>query len=228
MRHVCLALALAFVLMSPASVWADEAGERWKLAESTTEGESAVTLFVETERTAGRPAFKIETTFDVSPFVAATTLMDGMVSESDVPRGQRRRVLEQSEHEAFVYTFIDLPFLLSDRELALRIVHSEDSEAGIHRIDWVEANELLPAVQGGVVRLNGAKGYWEFRPDGYGGTLATHMTQTEIGGSIPNSLGDRLMKSQALDSVERLRNKVRIRQRTHVAGSPSVKPEAGE
>lgn len=220
--------SMLFVLLSHAPSWANEAGERWMLAESSGEGESGVTLFVETERTAGRPAFKIETTFDVSPFIAATTLMDGMVSESDAPKGQRRRVLEQSEHEAFVYTFIDLPFLLSDRELALRIVHSEDSEAGIHRIDWAEANEVLPAAQGGVVRLNGAQGYWEFRPDGQDGTLATHMTQTEIGGSIPNSIGDRLMKSQALESVERLRNEIRIRQQTHVAGAPETRRQRDE
>ena len=113
--------------------------------------------------------------------------------------------------------------MLSDRELALRVVHSEDPEAGIHRIEWAEANDALPAVQKGVVRLAGASGYWEFRPDGQGGTLATHMTQAEIGGSIPTSIGDRLMKSQALGTVERLRKQIRDRQRTHVAASPEVR-----
>jgi hypothetical protein len=48
------------------------------------------------------------------------------------------------------------------------------------------------------------------------------MTQTEIGGSIPASIGDRLMKAQAVDSVERLRKNIRERERTHVAGSPPV------
>jgi hypothetical protein len=213
-------LVILFVLLVGVPGRANEAGERWRLAESRREGESGLRLFVEAERTAGRPAFKIETTFDVSPFLAAVVLMDGMLSGSDLPKGQRRRVLERSEREALVYTFIDLPFLLSDRELVLRIVHSEDPETGIHRIEWVEANDVLPAVQGSVVRLNGANGYWEFRPDGRSGTLATHMTQTEIGGSIPESIGNRLMKSQALNSVERLRGKIRDRQRTHVAGPP--------
>jgi hypothetical protein len=215
--------AIFFVLLTQSPGQANEAGDRWKLADQHTGGDAAFTLFVETKRTVGRPAFKIETTFDVSPFVAATTMMDGMVSSSDVPAGQRRRILESSEHEALVYTFIDLPFLLSDRELALRVVHSEDPEAGIHRIEWAEANDALPAVQKGVVRLAGASGYWEFRPDGQGGTLATHMTQAEIGGSIPTSIGDRLMKSQALGTVERLRKQIRDRQRTHVAASPEVR-----
>jgi hypothetical protein len=146
--------------------------------------------------------------------------MDGMVSGSDLPKGQRRRILERSDREALVYTFIDLPFFLSDRELALRIVHAEDPETGAHRVDWLEANEVLPPVEGRVVRLEGTNGYWEFRPDGRGGALATHMTQTEIGGSFPASLANRLMKAQAIDSVERLRRNIRERQRTHVAGSP--------
>jgi len=210
-------LGILFVLLAHGSGRANEASERWKLANRSADGDSVMTLFVESERTVGRPAFKIETTFDVSPYVAVVTLMDGMVSESDLPAGQTRRVLERSEHEAVVYTFIDLPFLLSDRELALRIVHTEDQEAGIHRVEWVEANDVLPPVQRKVVRLIGASGYWEFRPDGQGGTLATHMTQAEIGGSIPASIGDRLMKAQALSTVERLRKQIRDRQRRHVA-----------
>lgn len=226
MRSVWLGTVL--VLLLHASAQAYDVEERWKLADHRSDGETEFALFVEAERTEGRPAFKIETTFDVSPFVAATMLMEGMVSASDVPSGQRRRVLERSEKEAVVYTFIDLPFLLSDRELALRVVHSEDRATGIHRIDWLEANDLLPAVQDGVVRLNGATGYWEFRPDGKGGTLATHMTQTEIGGSIPNSIGYRLMKSQALDTVDRFRSKLRTRQRTHVAGPPDTQGSRAE
>jgi hypothetical protein len=215
-------LAIVFVLLGHSPGRANETGERWKLADQRTEGDAPFTLFVEAESTVGRPAFKIETTFDASPFVAATTMMAGMVSSSDLPAGQRRRILERSEHEALVYTFIDLPFLLSDRELALRVVHSEDPDAGIHRVEWAEANDALPAVQKGIVRLAGASGYWEFRPDGQGGTSATHVTQAEIGGSIPSSIGDRLMKSQALGTVERLRKQIRDRQRTHVAASPDV------
>jgi len=212
-------LTIFFVLLIHGSGRASEESERWTLADRDDEGDSVMLLFVEAERTVGRPAFKIETTFNVSPYVAAATLMDAMVSTADGPDGQRRRVLEHSEREALVHTYIDLPFLLSDRELALRIVHLEDSELGIHRVEWMEANEVLPAVEQGVVRLNGATGYWEFRPDGGGGTLATHMTQTETGGSIPASIGDRLMKSQALGSVARLRKKIRDRQRAHVAAS---------
>ena len=212
--------SMLWLLALPGVAGAAESNERWQLAESHEKDGVQLILFVEAERTVGRPAFKIDTHFGVSPHVAAVTLMDGMLSSTDLPNGQRRRILERSEREAVVYTFIDLPFMLSDRELALRILHMEDPETGIHRVEWAEENAVLPPVEGRVVRLEGATGYWEFRPDGRGGSSATHMTQTEIGGSIPASIADRLMKAQAVDSVARLRRKIQERQRTHVAGPP--------
>jgi hypothetical protein len=224
-RAVALTLVGAFqVQMAVAS----DPGAGWELSESRVVGDAPLDVFVEVQRTVGRPAFLIETAFEVTPFVASSVLMEGMVSPTDVPNDQHRRVIERTEHTAVVYTYIDLPFMLSDRELALRIVHSEDPETGIHRIEWAESNDVLPAVEGRVVRLEGAKGYWEFRPDGRGGTLATHMTQTEIGGSIPAAIGDRLMKAQAIDSVERLRDQIQRRQRTHVAGPPPPAGRGGE
>ena len=201
---------------------AEEPPGRWQPADRRVVDGNPVVLFVESEKTAGRPAFKIETRLEVSPFVAAATLMEGMLSDDDLPKGQRRRILERSEQGALVYTFIDLPFPLSDRELALRIVHSRDDATGIHRVEWAEANDALPAREAGVVRLSGAVGHWELRPDGRRGTHATHMTQTELGGSIPDAIGDRLMKAQALDSVDRLRDRIRDRERRHVAGAPPV------
>jgi len=226
-RPALCVVAVHFVLsLSPvsASADADPVGNSsaWKLAESRVESGSEVSVYVETQKTRGRPAFKVETEFGSTPLVAAQTLMADMLDESNLPKGQRRKVLARGDHEALVYTSIDLPLMLADRELALRIVHSEESETGIHRVAWKEANEALSAGTAGVVRLEGTNGYWEFRPDGPARTIATYMTQTEIGGSIPAAIGDRLMKSQAMEAVERLRGQIATRQRTHVAsGSPS-------
>jgi hypothetical protein len=190
---------------------AEELQPVWKLAESRVDAGNPVAVFVETQKTPGRPAFKIETVFEIEPAAAAQTLMQDMLNESDLPSGQQRKILDQRDREALVYTFIDLPFLLADRELALRIVHSDDSTTGVHRVDWIEANEMLPAGNEDVIRLTGARGYWEFRPDGRQGTRATYLSQTEIGGSIPISIGDRLMKGQAIDAVARLRLRIEKR-----------------
>jgi hypothetical protein len=218
-------LSLAFAVIA-APISADELPASWQLAENRTHEGAPVTVFVETEKTPGRPAFKIETVFDVGPSAAAATLMQDMLEESDLPDGQRREILEYEGREALVYTFIDLPFILADRELAIRITHSDDPETGIHRIDWQEENAVLPDLADGVVRLTGARGYWEFRPDGDARTLATYLTQTELGGSFPVSLGDRLMKGQAVNAVKRLRGHIEARRRTHVAaGAPASDPD---
>jgi hypothetical protein len=215
-------ITIVLLLLIATSLPASETERDWEEAERHESDGSSVTLFIDREPTPGRPAFKIETQLEASPNVAAATVMHGMTSDEDLPSGERRRLLERSEREAVVYTFIDLPFMLADRELALRVVHTDDAESGIHRVAWAEANEMLPPSRGRVVRLDGAVGYWEFRPDGEGGSFAIYMSQTEVGGSIPDAIADRLMKSQALGSVERLRGRIRDRQRTHVAGAPPL------
>ena len=46
------------------------------------------------------------------------------------------------------------------------------------------------------------------------------MTQTEIGGSFPAALGDRLMRSQAVESVESLRARIARHAQSDVAAGP--------
>ncbi len=199
---------------------AGEAEPDWELADRRGKGEEAVVLFIEASPTPGRPSFRLETRFDVPPTIAHQVLAASMLDPKDTPRGQRREVLERSAGEAVVYTFIDLPLMLSDRELALRIVESEDPATGVHRVEWSEANDRLPSAGADVVRLTGAAGYWEFRPDGRGGTQAIHMTRTELGGSIPEAIGDRLMRSQAIESVESLRERIHRSSKSAVAAGP--------
>jgi hypothetical protein len=143
-----------------------------------------------------------------------------MLDPKEAPSGQTRKVLKRSADSTVVYTYIDLPMMLSDREVALRVVPTADPQTGIHRVEWSEVNELLPPASDDVVRLDGARGFWEFRPDGAGGTQAVHMTQTELGGSFPAALGDRLMKGQAIDAIEKLHDRVAHRGASDVAAGP--------
>lgn len=195
-------------------------GSAWRLADRSGRGEAAVELFVEQEPTPGRPTFRLETGFDVPPSVALAVLLEGMLDPNTAPSGQRRQVLERTADGAVVHTFIDLPLMLADREVALRVVASSDAAADVHRVEWKEANEVLPAPASGVVRLTGAAGFWELRPNGRGGTRAIHETRTELGGSFPVALGDRLMRSQAVESVESLRARIDRRDLRDVAAGP--------
>jgi hypothetical protein len=196
----------------------------WQIASRKTRDGLDVAIYVETEKTPGRPAFRIETSFDVLPFAAAATLMHNMVmSDTPTTSGETRRVLERFERGAIVHTLIDLPFLFADRELAIRIDHSIDEPSGAHRIEWVDVNEVLPPVEDGVLRLS-TEGYWEFRPDPPGRTSATYVSRAEVGGSLPAAVGDRLMKGQAVTAVERLGALIAERGQTHVSGSPPFDP----
>ncbi len=210
---------MALAAVAPAAR-AGETDPQWQLADRRGEGDASLALFVEAAPTPGRPSFRLETSFDVPPSLAHQILAEGMLNPKEAPRGQRRAVLERTENGTIVYTFIDLPMMLSDRELAIRVVESQDAATGIHRVEWNEANDLLPAVKSDVVRLTGAAGFWEFRPNGRGGTEAIHMTRTELGGSIPQSIGDRLMKSQAIASVEALRERIAQHSASAVSAGP--------
>ena len=134
-----------WMLVSASMLWmpalAEEAPVKWRQSESRIEAGAPIAIFVEEEKTPGRPAFKVETILEATPRTAAVTLMAEMLKETDLPDGYQRRVLERTDRGALVYTYIDLPFMLADRELALRIVHSDDHATGIHRIDWQEAND---------------------------------------------------------------------------------------
>ncbi len=216
---------VAFAESPASSQPADEAARaqdlRWTLASDRQDAGVPLRIFVETEKRPGNPAFRVETEFSVGPAVAALTLMNEMIGGKEMPKGQTRTVLERSDREVVVRTLVELPLMLSDREVAVRVQHSEDQATGVHRVEFRDANELLPPVEEGVVRLDGTDGYWEFRPGSAGGTEATYVTRATVGGSIPAALGDRLLKAQAVDSVIDLRERLLRSPTPHVAAPPA-------
>jgi hypothetical protein len=218
-RRAALGAVGCLGLLAAAEASAESEGI-WEVADRRGAGDDSIVLFVEEEPTPGRPTFRLETRLAVPPAEAHRVLVEGMLDPKEAPSGQQRKVLERSSDGAVVYTFLDLPLMLSDRELVLRVKHSHDASNDVHRVEWNEANELLPPSGKDVVRLEGAAGFWEFRPDGRGGTAAVHMTRTELGGSFPAALGDRLMKSQAVEAVEKLRERVDRAVASDVAAGP--------
>ena len=192
-----------------------DAAAGWRQA-AQRDGEPAWDLYVETDPAPGVPAFRIETRFEVPPAIAARTLMATMAEGEATTRGERRVLLEHTSQGALVHTFVDLPFMFSDRELAVRIVASNDAATGIHRVDWFDENEHLPPPEDGVLRLR-TRGYWEFRPRAPFGSFATYVSRAEVGGSLPVSLRDRLMRGQAEDAVERLAQRIGARDPVTVA-----------
>ena len=201
----------------------------WELALHRADDGFQWTVYEEAQPIPGRPAFRVEARFEAAPRIAADTLMASMSEETKTTSGERRRLLERTPDGALVHTYIDLPFMFSDRELAIRIRHVADRETGIHRISWRDANEHLSPPDDGVLRLT-TEGYWEFRPLSPHGTQAVYMTRAEIGGSLPKAVGDRLLRGQAVDSVKRLRRLLAERQTMNVAAPPpeGLAPQSSE
>ena len=210
-------MSLLVLVVTPATAQTPPAN--WEIASTSNRDGFEYRVYVETKKTPGRPAFRIEANFDTSPSEAAATLMASMSEESSATSGERRRVLEQTPNGALVHTYVDLPLMFSDRELAVQIDHRADAATGIHRIMWTDANDVLPPPEGDVLRLE-TEGHWEFRPAPRGLTEATYYTQAEVGGSLPSAVGDRLMKGQAVAAVKRLHRLIAERKRIRVASPP--------
>ena len=230
-----LLLALVFLLGSVFGAQADEAPQSgsvdssWQLAMRRADDGFEWTVYEEAQPMPGRPAFRVEARFDTTPGIVADLLMASMSEETTTTSGERRRLLKRTPDGALVHTFIDLPFMFSDRELAIQIRREDDRETGIQRISWRDANEHLPPPTSGVLRL-ATEGYWEFTPLAPQGTQAVYMTRAEIGGSLPKAVGDRLMRGQAIDSVKRLRRLVAERRTVDVAAPPpkGLTPQSSE
>ena len=226
-RRWSLAGSVALVVIAALSATASEEAPEdafagWRQA-AQRDGDPAWALYVETDPAPGVPAFRIETRFEVPPAIAARTLMATMAEGEATTRGERRVLLEHSAQGALVHTFVDLPFMFSDRELAVRIVASHDAATGIHRVDWFDENEHLPPPEDGVLRLR-TRGYWEFRPRAPFGSFATYVSRAEVGGSLPVGIRDRLMRGQAEDAVERLAQRIGARGPATVAAPPPGGP----
>jgi len=175
----------------------------WRKASTRSDDGFEWTVYVEAEQTPGSPAFRVDAELEAPPAIAARTLMASMSEEGATTSGETRQLLERTPNGALVHTYIDLPFMFSDRELAVRIDHRRDAATGIHRVLWHDENENLPEPADDVLRLE-SEGYWEFRPAPSGGSQAIYVSRAEVGGSLPTSVGDRLMKGQAVEAVQRL------------------------
>ena len=198
-----VSLLLGYGVSGVAPAFAESLDVAWEKASTRSDDGFEWTVYVEAEQTPGRPAFRVDAQLEAPPAVAARTLMASMSEEGATTSGETRKLLERTPNGALVHTFIDLPFMFADRELAVRIDHRRDAETGIHRVLWRDENENLPEPAEDVLRL-ASEGYWEFRPAPSGGTEAIYVSRAEVGGSLPTAVGDRLMKGQAVEAVQRL------------------------
>lgn len=197
---VCVTLVLC---AAPAA-----ADERWRSLDAGGGDAEGYALYVE-DTDEAYPGYMAECRLEVDPEEAAVSTMVLMTGQDFVPDGQTRRILRRGEDELILHTHIDMPVMVTDRELTIRLTHTSDPETGIHRINWVNADDEAPASRGKVVQISDARGFWEFVPDGPGRTRATYVTHANLGGWLPAGLISPLMRGQVAGDVMRLQKAVR-------------------
>jgi hypothetical protein len=210
-------IAAALLLLSATAA---ATSDGWRVRERNDHPEEGYVLYVSATEDASYDSYKLETWLDAEPEEAAESIMMVMTSQRYVPEGQERRVLEQDGQEALIYTLIDMPMGVSDREVALHITQERDADTGTHRVAWESAHDAVPPPRSRVVRLPDARGYWEFAPDRPGRCRATYVSHADLGGSIPAWLVRPMLRGQVSADVQRLREAIRTRSQAVSAAPP--------
>jgi hypothetical protein len=204
LRLFLCAGAASAVLASPCF----GSGEAWRTVEPRDGDPEGYTFFVE-ETGDAYPGYKAEGWLEADPEEAALSAMVLMTGEEFVPRGQTRRILRRSDDELVLHTYIDMPVMVTDRELTIRITHTSDPATGVHRIEWASADDEAPPSNGDVVRISDARGFWEFLPEAPGRSRATYLTHADLGGWLPARMVSPLMRGQVAGDVARLQRALR-------------------
>lgn len=210
--------ASAAALLLAAAGGADDG---WEVLERSDAAGAGYVLYIGGNGDGRYPSYKLETLLEAAPAEAAASTMTVMTSPHMAPEGQRRKLLSQNGDETVIYTFIDMPMMVSDRDVALRVTRNGDAESGVHRISWTADGNAAPPPPKKVVRLPEAHGYWEFAPDGPGRSRATYVTHADLGGSLPPWLVKPMMREQVAGDVDNLREVIRKRSTTVSAPPPS-------
>ncbi len=192
------------------------ASDDWQVKERNDD----FVLYVSSGADSRYQTYKLETTLDAEPGEAVESLLVLMTSAELAPEGQERRVLEQTDDGFLVHTFIDMPMLIADRDVALRVTREPPGDGGARRVAWTAVADGVPPPKAKVVRIPESTGYWEFVPDGPGRSRAVYVTHSDLGGSIPAWLINSLMRDQVAGDVDRLRRVISDRARAVGAAPP--------
>ncbi len=123
---------------------------------------------------------------DAPPGAVFGVLDDSEAYPRFMPYTAECRVLKRERNSVLAYQRLQLP-LVSDRDYTLRTRNEvwQGDQGRIYRIRWEPANDLGPARQPGVQRVNICEGGWLLEPNGDDSTRATYVIYTDSGGAIP-------------------------------------------
>lgn len=115
------------------------------------------------------------------------------------------RVLKaESPDQKILYSVIEMPWPVSDRDVVFRRIRTKDAVTGVVRYENSALPEDYPE-QKGKVRMPYLKGSWSFVPHPGGGTEITYQEHSEVGGHIPDWLVNKLAVNIPFNSLAHFR-----------------------
>lgn len=140
---------------------------------------------------------------DMPADVLFRVLEDVQAYPGMIPPTVVARHLKDEAGNHYYYTEIDPP-LIRRRYYCLR-TRPERRPDGVMRVEWSLANELCPASQGGLVRINDNAGAWTLQPLDGGRTQVTYQAHTDPGGQVPAWIVNQATAKQIAELFKSLR-----------------------
>lgn len=142
-------------------------------------------------------------TFDVPAAVLFRILEDIESYPGMIPPTVVARHIKDEAGNHFYYMEIDPP-LIRRRFYCLR-THPERRPDGVMRVEWAVANEMCPASQGSMVRIEDNAGEWKLVPIDGGHTEVIYEAHTDPGGQVPKWIVNSATPKQIAELFKALR-----------------------
>lgn len=187
------------VLMVLLISWASW-GQGWQ----PQQGEGNVGLWTQSRPPGPYLAMRLEMRVKAAPEALLAVLRDTARHREWLPKSREVRVLARSGvDDELVYTRLESPWPVQDRELITRSHVSRRADCGLTLQVWAEPDALRE--RPGLVRIRVSRGRWEALPQADGTTLIRLESYTDPGNNLPGWIVNPIATKAALASFQAIR-----------------------
>ena len=149
-------------------------------------------------------AYRLEAEIDAPPEAVARAARARLLDPDEHQARMRKEILSDDGDVAIVYSYIDMPPFITDRDIVTRAERLFDAETRSYRLEWHTTDEGPPP-RDGVIRVQKSDGSWVFEPLQGGRTRVIYESHTEIAGALPGWLVNSLMNDTVIGDFQGLR-----------------------
>jgi hypothetical protein len=174
--------------------------------------QGGVRVYARTEPGRTMPLLRAETTIAASPYELMAVIKDVSGHSEWIHMCAEARLLQrESETVSYVYTRIDVPWPISDRDAVLRS-ELEVIEPGVELLASFRIAapvERDVAARPGIWRMERLRGHYRLRATGDGQTHVEYAMDMDPGGFVPAWMVARGARDMPLKTLANLRERVR-------------------